>query len=187
MTSMMACSGPMRRANARLRNENAALQDTVAALTLRQSELKAQLSAAADTADAPPNIALLPQVAAISLSGMSGLDPSPASNTPVLQLHLTAVDGRGRPIQLVGSLEAQVLRPVPDAAPQRVAATRLDPSQVQEAWRGGPLGTTWLIEVPLPQNVAHEPLLLHVQYDDLRTGRVFQFATAIRPDGSAPN
>ena len=175
----------MRKANARLRDENAALQDAVAALNLQQSELEGQLHAATQaapeaTTDAAMT-AMIPQVAAISLSGMSGLDPSPPSDTAVLQLHVTAVDGRGRPIQLVGALEAQVLRPVPEAAPQLVAATRLDPSQVREAWRGGPLGTTWLIEVPLPQDATQQPLLLHVQYDDLRTGRSLQFATATEP------
>ena len=81
------CSGGMRRANARLRTENASLQDTVAALEQAQIELTAQLQAAVAQRPEPPLQALVPQVATIAISPMSGLDPSP-SGGPVLQLHV---------------------------------------------------------------------------------------------------
>ena len=142
------CSGGMRRANARLRTENATLEDTVATLKQQHIELNAQLQAAVASSPEPPIQALVPQVATIAISPMSGLDPTPSAG-PVLQLHVVALDGRGRPIQLAGPLDAQVLQPVVGQPPVVLAAMALNLAEARDAWRGGPLGTTWLIEVPL--------------------------------------
>ncbi len=170
------CSGGMRRANARLRTENATLQDTVAALKQQHIELNAQLQAAVALNPEPPVQALTPQIATIAISPMSGLDPTPNAG-PVLQLHVVALDGRGRPIQLAGPLEAQVLQPVAGQSPVVLAATALDLAGARDAWRGGPLGTTWLIEVPLPHDLPNEPLLIHVEHRDVRTDRVLRTTT----------
>jgi len=170
------CTGGMRRANARLRTDNAQLQDTVAALRLKQTELEAQLQRAGELNPARSLQALVPQVAAIAISPLSGLDPSPPGG-PVLQIHVVAVDGRGRPIQLAGPLEAQVLEPISGQSPRVLASIRLDAAGAHDAWRGGPLGATWLIDVPLPADLPAEPLLIHVEHRDLRTDRVLRAST----------
>lgn len=166
----------MRRANARLRTENATLEDTVATLKQQHIELNAQLQAAVASSPEPPMQALVPQVATIAISPMSGLDPTPSAG-PVLQLHVVALDGRGRPIQLAGPLDAQVLQPVVGQPPVVLASMALDLAEARDAWRGGPLGATWLIEVPLPHDLPDEPLLIHVEHRDVRTDRVLRATT----------
>lgn len=176
------CTGGMRRANVRLRDDNARLEDRVAQLELANAELAAQLARApGNTPDSPDSDALqaIPQLAAISISPVSGWDPSPEDG-PVLQIHVASQDGLGRPIQLAGSMDAQLLRPIPGTAPEVITSTSLDPQQVRQAWRGGPLGTTWLIELPVSENLKHEPLLIHVEHRDLRTGRVHRASTTTR-------
>jgi hypothetical protein len=170
------CTGGMRRANARLRTDNARLQDTVEALQLQRTGLEAQLQAALASNPDSSVHAMVPQVATISISPMSGLDPSPHDG-PVLQIHVVALDGRGRPIQLAGPLEATLLQPVSGQSPRVLASTRLDVAAARDAWRGGPLGTTWLVDVPLPDNLPDEPLLIHVEHRDLRTDRVLRAST----------
>jgi hypothetical protein len=176
-------SGPQRRANARLRDDNAQLQQAVTAETLKVSELEAQIEALRQTYPALAPEALVPQVAAISIGSGSGLDPSPPDDTPVLQVLVHAVDGRGRPIQLAGTLEVQVLQSHTGEAPSLVASTALDGEHVREAWRGGPFGTHWLVEVPLLQDTALDSLLVHVRYVDLRTGRTLTATGSIKHSG----
>jgi len=177
-------SGPQRRANARLRDDNAQLQEAINAETLKISELEAQIEALRHTHPELAPEALVPQVAAISIGSGSGLDPSPSDDTTVLQVMVHAVDGRGRPIQLAGTLEVQILQTHAGDAPTLVAATALNGKQVREAWRGGPFGAHWLVEVPLPQDPAIDSLLLHVRYGDVRSGRTLKATGPIRASGS---
>ena len=178
-TVLAGCSGAMRRANARLRTENAQQQDQIAALHLANAELQAQL-ALAQSEPASGNVnEHIPQLASVAISPLSGLDPS-SDDGPVLQVHVQSMDGRGRPIQLAGPLMAQVLLPQQSGPPAVLATTSLDAHQVRDAWRGGPLGTTWLVELPLSERHLREPLLIHIEHTDLRTGRVHRASTTSR-------
>jgi len=170
----IGCDTKSRTASARLRTENAALNKHVDALEARQRELEASIQTADAGPDAVRNAAALgPQVATLAVSPMSGFEPGNTPDTLILEVHVQATDGRQRPIQLVGSLEAQVLRPVPGAAPELVADVRLDAKAVRDAWRSSLFGATYLIPVPLDAAdvAADSPLLVHVFHDDLRTGR----------------
>ena len=172
--SAVGCDARSRTASARLRTENAALSRQIDALEARQRELEASLQVAGDGPAASRDArAHTPQVATLAVSQMSGFEPGDTAGTVVLEVHVLATDGRQRPIQLVGPLEAQVLRPVPGEAPELVATLRLDPEAVRDAWRESLFGATYL--VPVPMDTADIPvdtkLLVHVFHDDLRTGR----------------
>jgi hypothetical protein len=175
------CTGGMRRANARLREENAGLQDSVAALGLQLAERDVQLHAATLANPNASEEALVPQVASIAISPLSGLDPSP-SHGPVLQIHVVAIDGRSRPIQLAGPMEVQVLQPVAGQPPQLLAGTSLTAAQARDAWRGGPMGPTWLIDVPLPKGMPNDGVLISIEHTDLRTNRVLRASTTASLD-----
>jgi hypothetical protein len=170
---LLGCDGASRRASARLRTENAALHRQIEGLDARTRELEASLNA--DVTGSSPELAAIdtPQVATLSISSMSGFEPGDTPGTTVLEVHVQASDGRQRPIQLIGPLEAQILRPVPGGTPQVLADITLNPAEVRDAWRGGMFGATYLMPVllstsDLPSGV---PLLVHVFHDDARTGR----------------
>jgi hypothetical protein len=168
------CDARSRRASARLRTENASLHTQIGSLEARQRELEASLQVA-DTGSPSPADALaeMPQVATLAVSSMSGFEPGDTEDTMVLEVHVRATDGRQRPIQLVGPLEAQVLRPVPAESPQLVADIQLDPKAVRDAWRSSMFGATYLIPISLDAAdvPTDTPLLVHIFHDDVRTGR----------------
>jgi len=173
LVASAGCDARSRKASARLRTENAALQQQIAALQARTRELEAGLrSLEVDAGEAPGTRVTAPRVAAIAVSPMTGFEPGEQPGTTTLEVHVTATDGRQRPVQLVGPLRAQVLRPVPDAAPEVLAEIVLEPETVRDAWRGGLFGATYLVPVSLasediPTSV---PILVHVFHDDLATG-----------------
>ena len=174
-------SGAQRRANARLRDDNATLHAQVEALTLQVSALQSR----AATHERPSiDPAALPQLGAIAISPSSGLDPTPAGDTPVLQLLVTALDSRARPIQLAGTLDVQVYVPRADEAPLLVGSVHLDHDALAEAWRGGPMGVRWLAQVPLPEGTTADGLLVHVQHADARSGRTFNDALTFPSRGN---
>lgn len=173
------CDARSRRASSRLRTENAALQKQIVALEARQRELKASLTATDDQIDPP--LADVPRVATLAVSSMSGFEPGDTPEKMVLEVHVQATDGRQRPIQLVGPLEAQVLRPVPGGPPRLIATHWLDPEAVRDAWRSSLFGATYLVPVPVETAdiQADAPLLIHVFHDDLRTGRQLEATGSI--------
>ncbi|MCH2139028.1 MAG: hypothetical protein MK074_08270 [Phycisphaerales bacterium] len=162
-------SSAQRKANARLRDDNATLQAQVDALQLQLAEAHAQSQAVAEQDLRVARHASIPQVARIAVASSSGLDPSPPSEGPVLQVLISAVDGRNRPIQLAGELSVQVLQPQADGDAVLVAQATLDPAQVRNAWRGSAFRQRWLVELPLKPSIPLGELIVHVRYDDLRS------------------
>jgi hypothetical protein len=167
------CDSRSRRASARLRTENAALQQQLEAMSARTRELEIGLRAAeASAGEMPGTRVAAPRVTAIAVSPMSGFEPGASPDSTVLEVHVTAMDGRQRPVQLVGPLRAQVLRPIPDQPPSVLAEVVLDPETVRDAWRGSLFGATYLIPIDLETNAlpTSTPLLVHVFHEDLTTG-----------------
>jgi len=166
------CDTRSRRAPPRLRTENAALEQTIQSLEARNRELEGTLNAIeTEAAMAPGTASQAPQVATLAVSPMSGFEPGAASGEVILEVHVEATDGRQRPIQLVGPLEAQVLRPRPDSPPEVLADVTLDPAAVRNAWRSSLFGSTYLVPITMLQPETDQPLLVHVFHNDLRTGR----------------
>ncbi len=162
------CDTRSRTASARLRTENADLKRQIDSLTLQTAELQAKLQASMHDEDPQP-LLHSPRLAHILISPITGYETK--NGTAVLEVHVTAHDGRNRPIQLVGPLEAQVLRPREGLAPELVASIQLEPDAVRDAWRGGLMGATYLVQLPIPPSASETPLLVHVFHEDLVTGR----------------
>ncbi|MCH2142683.1 MAG: hypothetical protein MK077_06780 [Phycisphaerales bacterium] len=179
---LTSCDGRSRRASAKLRSENAALHREVEALQDRQVELEASLTALATEQGGNRGAAAqTPQVAGLTISPLSGFEPGEGPDALRLEIHVAAQDGRQRPIQLVGPLEAQVLRPVPGRSPVVLATTKLDPTAVRDAWRGGLLGATYRVDVMLDTASIEPdtPVLVHVFHTDARTGRSLEATSSV--------
>ncbi len=166
------CDARSRRASARLRTENAALEQHVESLEARTRELEGTLEAMESDQDLKVGTAVhAPQVATLTVSALSGFEPGTTPEDVVLEVHVQATDGRQRPIQLVGPLEAQILRPRPNEAPEVLADLTLDPAAVRDAWRSSMFGSTYLMPITMGRPESEQPLIVHVFHEDLRTGR----------------
>ena len=183
---LCGCDASSRRASARLRTENASLMDQVAALEARQRELEATVLASAEHPTDGTISVEMPQVATLEVSPISGFEPGDTPESLILEVHVSAADGRQRPIQLVGELEAQVLRPVPGESPRLLADRVLSPAQVRDAWRGGLFGATYLVPIELAAAdvPANAPLLIHVFHTDARTGRELEASGGVAHSAS---
>jgi hypothetical protein len=171
---IQGCDGASRRASARLRTENAGLLRQIDELKARTRELEAGLLAAEQEQHRfSGQLTAAPRLATITVSPMSGFEPGNSEDTKTLEVHVAATDGLNRPIQLVGPIEAQVLRPVPGAEPEVVASAILSPAEVRDAWRGGLFGTTYLVPIQLQTAslAKNKTLLVHVFHEDLTTGQ----------------
>ena len=122
------------------------------------SELEAKLAEATDQSGGNVDMALnVPRVAAIELSPFSSLrwNATPVDEA-MLNVHVTAVDGRGRPIQLTGSIDA-VARSMPvNGESLELGRASLSAAQVRDAWRAGVLGASYQVEIPIHQDLLEE-------------------------------
>jgi len=148
---LSGCDSRSRKASARLREEVHQLKEELRLSKHEISELEAKLAEATGVSGGNIGTALnVPRVAAIELSRFSSLRWEPAPGKRVtLDLHVTALDGRGRPIQLTGNLDA-VARFMPiDEESIELGRVSLTPAEVRDAWRAGVLGASYQVEIPL--------------------------------------
>jgi len=96
-----------------------------------------------------------------------------SEGSTTIDLHVTAVDGRGRPIQLTGRLKA-VARFMPvDKESIELGRVSLSPAEVRDAWRAGVLGASYQVEIPLQLSLISEDSSgIHVsaRFTDALTG-----------------
>ena len=180
------CDDASRRASARLRTENHDLQQELDASRLQIAELEAQLkSSGADLGLDGEVLANTPRVAEIGLSSFSGMRRDDGE-TSTIELYVSAVDGRRRPLQLVGTLEAKVVHVPMDGEPVVLGQLTLDPSEVRDAWRRGLGGMSYLMSVPLTSPVPQDARVLHakVLHHDARTGVPHEASLDVRPTPS---
>ena len=181
----VSCKNRSRAMSAQLRDQVHELESENEALRLRQQELEIQLKSSGSTSKADDGTpsgsdsAAIPVVTRISLNRASGRRTTPdADGQRPLEIHVGAVDGRNRPIQLAGSMRIKVTRIQEDAAPVELADIELSPEELRDAWRGGFVGgTTWLANVPLDDadlTPDVESLNVKVFYRDLRTGELLE-------------
>ena len=175
---LMSCSDRSRAANARLRDQVHNLEERNQQLKLRNEELLQHLASTEMELPVPvmAGDAAIPVVTAISIDNSSGRRQTPDSNGQrPLEVHVRAIDGRNRPVQLAGSMRIQVTRIEEGQPPVELHAIELTPAEVRDAWRGGLLGSpTWLISIPLAEeDLAADRQVLDVTvfYEDLRTGQ----------------
>jgi cell division protein FtsB len=125
----------------------------IEALEQRERELEAQvrsLSLEADPArgglSAEAELAR-PRLAAISLGSASALRSGAAG--PELAIHLEPRDGRGRFLQIVGSLELEATLLPLGGEPWLLGRWSYGPLAVRDAWRGGLTGGHYTFREPV--------------------------------------
>lgn len=186
---LQSCDTRSRRASARLRTENAHLEQQVDVLSTRVQELEAALATTeSDQGLSAGALAMSPLPVQLQIASISGFEPGDSEDRIIAEVHITAHDGLGRPVQLVGPIEVQVLRPVEGGEPVLLGRLDLDPHEVRRAWRQGLVGATYLAQVDL-EAADVEPgsfVLTHVFHQDARTDRRLETAGALnRPSADA--
>jgi|TARA_B100001059_G_scaffold229238_1_gene261548 hypothetical protein len=181
---LTGCDSDSRKANARLRREVHDLQAKVSGLEQRDAELRVQLSRIEqDDPEIDSEIlSSTPRVMAISLSPYSGVQRTDEDRTTI-EVFAAAVDGRNRPLQMVGSLRAVAVAIPADGPPVELGAVSLSPAQVRDAWRNVFGSPSYLIEVPLDRPLPESAQSVHVRvfHEDARTGRILEAAADVRP------
>lgn len=145
-------------------------------LVLRSAELQAELQAAAARPASLPAEALAaqPRVAGIRIGRLSHVADTDEDGQPdLLRLYVTSRDGRGRFLQLVGSLSLNAAILPADAEAVTVARCTLDPIELRETYRSGIGGTHYTIECPLtyPAAAGVDAIDVRVTYRDATSGR----------------
>jgi len=164
--------------NDRLRAENAQLRDERDTLVLRVSELESAMRAVSTPPGATaPQSLFVPHVAALTLDRRAyAEDHDGDGRGDLLVLALKPVDGRGRFLQLAGPLSLQLVVVTAGAAPREFGALTMTGEAVQSAYRESMMGTHYTLAVPvvLESSTDGEPwpesALVHVEYEDVRTG-----------------
>ncbi|MBL8759706.1 MAG: hypothetical protein JNL50_00230 [Phycisphaerae bacterium] len=193
--SMSACSvggsTSTARANDDLRRRVMALEDQKRTLEQTNAELLAKVTEhAKDRGQGVPAdvLAAMPRCASISISGLgTWLDPSDM-RTPATSVHVSvsALDGRGRTLQVVGTLRVEILvlpagativndageRAAKDGAtPVRTAKSELGPAALREAYREGLLGASYVVDLAIePLAERNAVVLVRAWFADAITG-----------------
>lgn len=160
-----------------LREQVSAQAVRIEALERRERELEAQvrsLSLAADPArrglSAEAELAR-PRLASISLGGASALRSGAAGAE--LAIHLEPRDGRGRFLQIVGSLELEATLLPLGGEPRLLGRWSYGPLAVRDAWRGGLTGGHYTFREPvsLPHGLpAPTEIVVQLRFEDAIDG-----------------
>ncbi|MDG2423336.1 MAG: hypothetical protein P8M22_05095 [Phycisphaerales bacterium] len=175
---LSACTDRSRAVNAGLRERIHDLEEENRSRDLKIKELEIQLESAhgEQIESAISGHPAIPVVTNIQIDATSGRrqQPDESGNRP-LEIHVKAVDGHNRPIQLAGSMRVQVTLITQGQPPRELYSGELTPQEVREAWRGGVFGgPTWMINVPVKDEDLPDgtrALDVDIFYDDLRTGQ----------------
>lgn len=129
--------------NQRLRIENKELREKHAALELERDEAVGKLRDLDGKQPFAPfggMIEATPRLTRVEIDAASAIDAK-----GVAHVYIAARDGRDRFLQVVGELKVTIT----DGAGAVLAEKVLTPVQVREAYRSGPFGTHYLVEIPL--------------------------------------
>jgi hypothetical protein len=156
---LIGCAGGARvaKANDALRAKNASLERQVNELARRNKELEAQLQLAARPPSTLPEeiLANAPQVTEITIGRLShARDNDGDGRTDTLLLYLHPADGRGRFVQLVGTVSVHAVLLPGDADATTIGRVVFTPIQVRDAYRSTITGIHYAFDVPiqLPQS-----------------------------------
>lgn len=135
--------------NDRLRRENHELRVELEAVKSERDELRKNLSSGSSALAAE-----LPRVVRLTIDGYSGLYP-PNGELPArgVVFHLQPLDGRGRLIQAVGTLEVEAR-----LESGLIARREISAQEWRDSYRSSFTGTHYTIEVPFDQPMARSGL-----------------------------
>ena len=182
---LQSCTDRSRAFNAKLRDRIQVLEQKNESLEQERLELQQKLNGLLETTSGqvphhPDELhPAVPIVTTIAIDPLSGRSTGAEADGPEsLEIYVQARDGRGRPIQLAGSMLVKVTRIDETQPPRELAVVRLSPEEVREAWRAGMMGgPSWLVTIPLSEGdllSETETLDVDVFYKDLRTGSELQ-------------
>ena len=181
---LAGCSDRSRAVNAKLRDQIHVLEQQNESLQQQCLELKKKLEASVNTSASQMTASsyelhpAVPVVTTIAIDPLSGRKSDVETDEQSLEVYVQSRDGRGRPVQLAGSMLVKVTRIDENQPPRELAVINLSPEEVRESWRAGIMGSpSWLVTIPLAQEdllPGTESLDVDVFYKDLRTGAEFQ-------------
>lgn len=172
-------------ANDALRSQVLALEDKVRALEAERDELKAKLSEEQRVragALSEEVVAAIPRCAGIDFGSLSGFEPADPAKPPTMVVaYIDPRDGRGRFVQMVGTLKVAAMLAPPagqSGEPRQLGAVTLTPARLRDAYRSGITGTHYTVEIPLSEadsaKARDGELLLTAEFLDAITGRAHQ-------------
>jgi hypothetical protein len=131
--------------------------------------------------------AAMPRLAAMVIASSSIVE-SPPGGPRELILRLAPSDDRGRFLQIVGNLMVRVVAVPADGPPLTLAVAEFGPEQIRDAWRGGMLGSNYVLDIPLDQ-ATHLGLPgtvdVVIRFTDATTGREFRDEQPVRVSDAA--
>lgn len=176
--------------NERLRFQVLDLESQLDSLQHQNRELRVDLREGATAPDALPEEirANIPHVTDISLSRLShARDANNDGQIDALVLYVVPEDGRGRFVQIVGSLAATALLLPTDGDPIVLSRMELTPSQVRDAYRSNLTGIHYTITLPIDQlpdaaalAAVGNKVFVRVVYTDGRSGQTFTAERTIK-------
>ena len=169
--------------------------EQLAQLQAKNQELSSQMEAlrarlASEGATVPSAAALeaTPALAGLSLGSAGAIECADAGC--VARVYLEPRDGRGRFVQIVGSVAVAVALVDPDGRTQTLGQRTFDPLELRDAYRAGFMGTHYTLEVPvgIPAGVAAgTALAVTAEFTDAWTGRAWRTGGGLRvPERAAP-
>jgi hypothetical protein len=179
---LQGCTDRSRAFNATLRDRIQVLEQQNESLEQQRLELQQKLEGLmTDSQGDQPKVEShpsVPTVTTIAVDPLSGRRNADSDERRPLEVYVQARDGRGRPVQLAGSIRVKITRIDENQPPRELAVVNLTPEEVREAWRAGIMGSpSWLVTIPLAQEdllPGTESLDVDVFYEDLRTGAELQ-------------
>lgn len=155
--------------NDELRRKVAEQQRQIESLAAARDELQTKLAAKALDAGADPEVAAAtPVVSVLEIDSLSTLLPLEAKGPATgLRVHVRTLDGRRRFTQAVGVMTVELK----DGADATLAAGRVGPAALRDAYRSSVTGTHYTIETSLANPAAGTTFTLTVRFEDALTGR----------------
>lgn len=119
---------------------------------------------------------VLPKLVDLRVSDMSSVRVDGAAG-PVLRLAIEPSDGRGRFIQITGTLRVGVKADTSVTETALLGDLSVGPKALSDAYRSSLIGNYYSLEVPLKLDGRSVPSDLNVvcSFTDASTGRVFEF------------
>ncbi|MEM9663135.1 MAG: hypothetical protein AAF937_12600 [Planctomycetota bacterium] len=173
----VGCSSGARIATANdgLRLERESQRERIESLEAENAELRAKLAEANARAESPlPGdvLAALPRVAHIELTRFCSIEDGEVTWV------IKPTDGRGRFVQVVGTLEVRAVTSEDD--PRVLAEAVLSPTEVRDAFASGIAGTGYRVMRPFDA-ASDSPITLTVSLHDHVTGTAHEAARVVEP------